>query len=115
MAMTSLSSRHHIRITDTAGSREAQESRGGASVPPGSQIFKGILKEKRRHQSWPENEKAPECDSREPYAIRFKTRYFFFFALVPLAFLAGFLVPQGLRVPQPFPANLLTSYRGKVD
>jgi hypothetical protein len=46
--------------------------------------------------------------------IRFQTVYFFFFALVPLAFLAGFLVPHGLRVPQPFPANLLTSLRGKV-
>jgi len=71
--------------------------------------FTGILKERRTYQSWPEDEKAPECDSREPKAIRFKTLYFFFLALVPLAFFAGFLVPHGLRDPQPFPANLLTS------
>jgi hypothetical protein len=109
MAMTSSSCRHHIRITDSAGSREGQDSRGRASAPPRGQIFRSILKERPRHQSWSENEKALECDSREPYAIRFETLYFFFFALVPLAFLAGFLVPHGLRVPQPFPANLLTS------
>ena len=61
-----------------------------------------------------EKRKALEQFVREPPEINLSKPYFFFFALVPLAFLAGFLVPHGLRVPQPFPANLLTSRRGKV-
>jgi hypothetical protein len=60
------------------------------------------------------NKKAPRHEAGEPSAIQIRIRYFFFFALVPLAFLAGFLVPHGLRLPQPFPANLLTSHRGKA-
>jgi hypothetical protein len=44
--------------------------------------------------------------------LHFKIFYFF---LVPLACFVPFLVvPQGLRVPQPFPANLLTSFGGKM-
>ena len=68
-------------------------------------LVDGALAEKR---------KALEHLVREPPEINLSEPYFFFLALVPLAFLAGFLVPHGLRLPQPFPANLLTSHRGKV-
>ena len=59
--------------------------------------------------------KAPQPGAGEPFAIRFRTLYFFLVFFVPLPCLVSFLVPpQGVRVLQPFRAIGLTSYRGKI-
>ena len=85
----------------------AQRISAGEPAPNLSQVLvllEGGSAEKRKALEQFVRE-LPEINLSKPY---------FFFDLVPLAFLAGFLVPHGLRVPQPFPANSLTSHRGKV-